>query len=72
MNRFEQIWCQVEQGYDIGKPCRTEVIDAVARFIAEIGMLKDEIDAYIQRYDIPCEVSRELRERLLRELEKEN
>jgi hypothetical protein len=72
MNRFEKIWCQVEQGYDMGKPGKTEVIDTVARFIAEIEMLEDEINAYIERYDIPCEVSRELRERLLKELEKED
>ena len=72
MNRFEKIWYQVEQDYDIGKPCRTEVIDAVARLIAEIEMLEDEIKVYIERYNIPCEVSRELKEKLLEELEKEN
>lgn len=72
MNRFEEIWYQVERDYDIGKPCRTEVIDAVARLIAEIEMLTDQIDEYIERYDIPCEVSRELKEKFLKELEKEN
>ena len=72
MNRFEEIWSQVEQDYDIGKPCRTEVIDAVARLIAEIEMLEDEIKVYIERYNIACEVSRELRAKLREELEKEN